>query len=60
MKSLVGTYERDEFGNPIYVFKETGPDHFAHARAYAEIALPLGSGASHEQGRKSLPVRVPR
>ena len=41
MKSLVGTYERDEFGNPIYVFKETGPDHFAHARAYAEIALPL-------------------
>ncbi len=41
MKSLVGTYERDEFGNPIYVFKETGPDHFAHARCYAEIALPL-------------------
>ena len=41
IKSLVGTYERDEFGNPIYVFKETGPDHFAHARAYAEIALPL-------------------
>jgi len=41
MKSLVGTYERDEFGNPIYVYKETGPDHFAHARCYAEMALPL-------------------
>jgi hypothetical protein len=41
MKNLVGTYERDEFGNPIYVYKELGPDHFAHARAYAEIALPL-------------------
>lgn len=41
IKSLVGTYERDEFGNPVYVFKETGPDHFAHARCYAEIALPL-------------------
>ena len=41
IKSLVGTYERDEFGNPIYVYKETGPDHFAHARAYAEMALPL-------------------
>jgi hypothetical protein len=41
MTNLVGTYERDEFGNPIYVYKELGPDHFAHARAYAEIALPL-------------------
>ena len=41
MKSLVGTYERDEFGNPVYVYKETGPDHFAHARCYAEMALPL-------------------
>jgi hypothetical protein len=41
MKNLIGTYERDEFGNPIYVFKDIGPDHFGHARAYAEIALPL-------------------
>lgn len=41
MKGLVGTYERDEFGNPVYVFKKVKPDHFAHARCYAEIALPL-------------------
>ncbi len=41
MKSLVGTYERDEWGNPIYVFKDIAPDHFAHARCYSEIALPL-------------------
>jgi hypothetical protein len=41
VKNLVGRYENDEFGNPIYVYKDIGPDHFGHARAYAEIALPL-------------------
>lgn len=41
IKSLVGTYEEDEHGNPIATFTDTGPDHFAHARTYAEIALPL-------------------
>lgn len=43
MKALVATYNRDEFGNPVleYVTTGSGADHFAHARTYAEIALPL-------------------
>lgn len=36
-KNLVRTYERDEHGNPMAVFVETGADHFAHALTYAEI-----------------------
>lgn len=47
VKSLVRTYERDEHGNPHAVYKETGPDHFAHALCYSEIALqfaPLSTG----------------
>lgn len=39
--ALTSTYERDEFGNPRLEFIHTAPDHFAHARCYAEIALPL-------------------
>lgn len=53
--SLVSTYIRDEpdrsskrksneiagEGQPLLDFVKTGPDHFAHARNYAEIALPL-------------------
>jgi hypothetical protein len=42
-KNLVRTYERDDLGNPKAIFKDTGPDHFAHARCYSEIALPLGA-----------------
>jgi len=42
VKNLVGTYKQDEeFGNPVYVYEDIGPDHFGHARCYAEIALPL-------------------
>jgi hypothetical protein len=39
--ALTSTYERDEFGNPELKYIETGPDHWAHARCYSEIALPL-------------------
>lgn len=44
MKSMVRTYEKDELGNPRAVYLSTGPDHFAHAMNYAEIALKLASG----------------
>jgi hypothetical protein len=44
IKSLVRTYEKDEQGNPKAVHLNTGPDHFAHAFNYAEIALPLAAG----------------
>lgn len=44
IKALVRTYEKDDQGNPKAVYLNTGPDHFAHAFNYAEIALPLAAG----------------
>ncbi len=49
LKNLVRTYVKDDTGNPVAKYIETGPDHFAHAQTYAEIALPLA--ASHNQNR---------
>ena len=43
LKCPIRTYERDEIGNPIAKYVETGPDHFAQARCYSEIALPLAA-----------------
>lgn len=42
LKSLVRIYEKDALGQPIgrYV-KGSDDDHYAHARNYSEIALPL-------------------
>ena len=42
IKALVRIYEKDSDGNPVarYV-KGKDQDHFAHARNYSEIALPL-------------------
>jgi hypothetical protein len=42
-KAPTSTYVRDDFGNPSLEFISTGPDHFGHARTYAEIALPLAA-----------------
>lgn len=41
VQAPVRVYKRDQDGNPIgrYVKKENEPDHAAHARVYAEIAL---------------------
>lgn len=43
MQALVSTYVRDDDGNPRLEYVKTGTraDHFAHARTYSEIALPL-------------------
>ena len=41
IKNLVRIYRKDDKGNPIGAYVNTGDDHFAHARNYAEIALPL-------------------
>ena len=49
--SLVRIYEKDVDGNPVgkYVKASNSEDHFAHARTYAEIALPLAAslGQAH-------------
>ncbi len=49
LKNLVRTYIKDDSGNPVAKYIDTGPDHFAHAQTYAEIALPLA--ASYNQNR---------
>ena len=41
LKNLVRIYDKDEEDNPVGKWVKTGEDHFAHARNYAEIALPL-------------------
>lgn len=46
VKALVRVYETDPQGNPIgkYMKGDADADHFAHARNYAEVALPLAAG----------------
>ena len=48
MKALVRIYSKDDQGNPVgsYV-KGNEDDHFAHARVYSEMALPLGASLVH-------------
>jgi len=45
IKSLVRVYEKDQDDNPVarYVKAGSEEDHFAHARNYSEIALPLAA-----------------
>lgn len=50
MQALVRIYEKDADGNPIGKYVNgSSADHYAHARNYAEIALPLavGIGVTH-------------
>ncbi|TXH41129.1 MAG: hypothetical protein E6Q97_38210 [Desulfurellales bacterium] len=49
VKALVRTYQKDENGNPRAVYLNTGPDHFAHALNYCEIALPVATGTGITQ-----------
>jgi hypothetical protein len=45
LKALVRDYRNDQWGNPIgrYIKASRDQDHYAHARTYAEIALPLAA-----------------
>ena len=43
MKSPVRVYEKDAHGNYYAVYRNDGPDHYAHAKTYSEIALPLAA-----------------
>jgi hypothetical protein len=47
LQALVRRYKKDKDGNPTaeYVCGEK-PDHYAHARNYAEIALPFAANLS--------------
>jgi hypothetical protein len=43
VKSLVRDYYKDQHGNPCSRWTNVDDDHYAHARNYAEIALPLAA-----------------
>lgn len=57
LKALIRVYKKDKDGNPIgrYVKTENDLDHYAHARNYAEIALPLGLSLGKSQNIRSAP-----
>lgn len=48
VKALVRVYEKDKSGNPVARYLcGNEQDHFAHARTYNEIALPMGASLIH-------------
>jgi Phage terminase large subunit (GpA) len=46
IRAMIRTPSLDTHGNLVYkyVHQDSKPDHYAHARNYAEIALPFASG----------------
>lgn len=45
IKAPIRLYEKDNNGNPIGKYLSgSRPDHYAHARVYSEVALPLSLG----------------
>jgi hypothetical protein len=51
LKAPVRSYSKDDTGNPVakYVTGENAADHSAHARVYAEVALPLACSLVRNQ-----------
>lgn len=55
IKAPVRIYEKDCDGNPVGRYVEgASADHYAHARNYAEIALPLGMTLGHHESLTSV------
>ena len=57
LKCLVRVYEKDAEDNPVgrYI-KGNEEDHYAHARNYAEIALPFAAGLNVSQDITESPI----
>ena len=51
LKNLVRHY-REKNGNPVAEYINTGADHYAHARCYSEIALPLAASLTTNKNIK--------
>lgn len=50
LKAPVRVYKKDADGNPMgFYVSGTKEDHHAHARNYAEIALPIAAGLYHNE-----------
>jgi len=43
IRALVRRYEKDSQGNSVARYVNVGPDHYAHARNYSEIAFELAA-----------------
>ncbi len=54
IKAPVRQYKKDRTGNPIGEYINVKADHFAHARNYAEIALPLALSLATSQSIGSV------
>lgn len=56
IKAPARVYTKDKDDNPIgrYEKKENEPDHLAHARTYAELALPIGLAIMNSQNVTDL------
>ncbi len=54
LKNQIRRYRKDNHGNPIGEYLKIGDDHLAHARCYAEIALPLAASLSTNEDIKSF------
>jgi len=55
LKNLVRIIKFDSVGNPVASYVKTGPDHFAHARNYCEIALQLAVNFAQSSDIKRAP-----
>jgi hypothetical protein len=44
IKNMVRTYDKDQHGNLQMVYKNLGPDHYAHSLLYAELGLVFATG----------------
>ena len=55
LQAPVRIYKRDKDGNPVGIYV-TGneQDHFAHARNYAEMALPLAASLMSSQDVENI------
>lgn len=54
IQAIMRKYEYDTNGNPVGVWISVGDDHYAHARNYAEIALPIAVSKRMNQDIKSF------
>lgn len=54
LKSLVKKYEEDKSGEDTSKYIKTDADHYAHARNYSEMALPLAASVATNQNIRSF------
>ena len=54
IKNIARIYQEDQYGNPVGRYINSGDDHFAHARNYSEIALPLAASIQENRDIRTL------